>query len=230
MITTTDDRLQPLLTADGSHTLLHPILKEYYHSLQGSLQESIHIFINLGLKPLLETASEGTAIRIFEMGFGSGLNALLSWKLADELQKKVEYTGIEAYPITLEASKLLNYEQLTGKEGLSTLHNTPWGEARTLSPYFTFQKIECFFEDYRGEGRYHVIFFDAFAPEAQPELWTSEIFHRLGNRMIEGGYLVTYSSKGSVRRALKEAGFTVEKHPGPGRKREVVRAIWPHSG
>lgn len=225
-MTTPENEFKPVLTGDGSHTLLHPVLGEYYHSLQGSLQESIHIFLNLGLRPKLEQA-ETAPVRIFEMGFGSGLNALLSWQLADQLQKPVSYTGIEAYPVRLEDVALLNYENLTGKSGLEQLHEASWDENIALSPWFSFRKIESFLQAYQGTGPFDVVYFDAFAPDSQPELWSAEVFARIGSMLTPHAVLVTYSSKGSVRRALREAGFTVEKHPGPGRKREVVRAVWP---
>ena len=215
----------PVVTADGSHTLFHTVLKEHYHSLQGSLQESEHIYIGLGLLPKTETPGDET-IEVFEMGFGTGLNALLTWKTADRLRRPVRYTGIEAYPVGDEQSALLNYEALAGKGGLEILHSVSWGERHTLSPWFSFCKINAFLEEYAAEGaQYDVVYFDAFSPGTQPELWTTGVFARVARLMKQGGYLVTYSSKGSVRRALKEAGFRVEKHPGPGIKREVIRAV-----
>lgn len=214
-----------IVTGDGSHTLLHSTLKQHYHSLQGSLAESEHIFMSLGLKPKLE-ADGDVPVSIFEMGFGTGLNALLSWKLADETGKVVAYTGIEAYPVQAEQRSRLNYEALTGKRGLELLHETAWGEGfAALSDFFLFRKAVVFLEDYQPDGLFDVIYFDAFSPESQPELWSVEVFRKMASILKVGGYLVTYSSKGAIRRAMAEAGFEVEKHPGPGRKREVVRAI-----
>jgi tRNA U34 5-methylaminomethyl-2-thiouridine-forming methyltransferase MnmC len=214
----------PIVTADGSHTLLHPVLNQHYHSLQGSVQESEHIFIELGLRPLLQ-AKRADAVKIFEMGFGTGLNALLAWRIADTLQRPVAYTGIEAYPVAPAQSDLLNYEHLVGKSGLHELHRQEWGKEQALSDYFVFRKVAGFLESYLDTNLYDCIFFDAFSPSSQPELWTVDVFRKMASILREGGSLVTYSSKGSVRRALEEAGFAVEKHPGPGRKREVVRAI-----
>ncbi len=211
------------MTGDGSHTLFHPVLKEHYHSLEGSLQESEHIYIGLGLLPKSETA--GGELKVFEMGFGTGLNALLTWRTADRLKRAVAYTGIEAYPVGREQAELLNYGDLAGADALETLHRSEWGRREVLSPYFSFKKINTFLEEYSGDEKYDVVYFDAFSPGSQPELWTPEIFKKVGEMTSEGAYLVTYSSKGSVRRALAEAGFTVEKHPGPGRKREVIRAV-----
>lgn len=216
----------PIVTGDGSHTLLHTELRQHYHSLQGSVQESIHIFINLGLKPVFE-ANPGREVRVFEMGFGTGLNALLTWHLADEREHAVSYTGIEAYPISMAQSEALNYNIVLGKDGLQTLHSVEWGtDFLSLSAFFRFRKYHVFLEDYVADDvRYDCVYFDAFAPSSQPELWTEEVFRRLASMIIPGGFLVTYSSKGSVRRALEAAGFEVEKHPGPGRKREVIRAV-----
>lgn len=216
---------QPVMTGDGSHTLYHPVLKEHYHSLEGSLQESEHIYIGLGLLPKLELLPEDGELKVFEMGFGTGLNALLTWRSADRLNRAVAYTGIEAYPVDPGQAGMLNYGDLLQADALELLHRSEWGRRDPLSPYFSFKKVNGFLQEYSGEEKYDVVYFDAFSPGSQPELWTPEIFKRLGEMMSEGAYLVTYSSKGSVRRALTGAGFAVEKHPGPGRKREVIRAV-----
>lgn len=220
-----DPQSQPVMTGDGSHTLYHPVLKEHYHSLEGSLQESEHIYIGLGLQPKLELLAEGRELKVFEMGFGTGLNALLTWRIADRLKRAIAYTGIEAYPVDQEQAGLLNYGDLIQADAPEILHKSEWGRREALSPYFSFEKINGFLQEYSGGEKYDVVYFDAFSPGSQPELWTPDIFRCIGEMMSEGAYLVTYSSKGSVRRALKEAGFAVEKHPGPGRKREVIRAI-----
>lgn len=186
--------------------------------------ESEHIFINLGLLPKLEGTSP-EALSVFEMGLGTGLNALLTWKKADELHRKIHYTSVEAYPLPAEMATLLNYEQVAEKSGLLQIHDAAWEEEAILSEYFHFQKEHVFLSDFQPKTQYDVIFFDAFSPEAQPELWTEEVFRKMYNMLKKNGLLVTYSSKGVVRRAMQSAGFLVEKHPGPGYKREVVRAI-----
>ncbi|HEV7349228.1 tRNA (5-methylaminomethyl-2-thiouridine)(34)-methyltransferase MnmD [Telluribacter sp.] len=210
-------------TADGSNSLYNAALDQHYHSMQGALQESLHVFINLGLKPALEPAT--SPIRIFEMGFGTGLNALLAWQQADYFQRPVEYLGIEAYPVADEEAEGLNFDEITGKCGLAQLHQAPWATGVRLSDHFTFRKEHTTMEGFTTDSVFDVIFYDAFSPSAQPELWTEEVFARIAAMTRPGGRLVTYSAKGSVRRALDAVGFTVEKHPGPGRKREVVRAI-----
>lgn len=212
-----------ILTADGSHSLYNAELGQHYHSKQGALQESRHIFIQLGLIPLLEAAT--STLKIFEMGFGSGLNALLAWQQADLLQKKVDYVGIEAYPVAAEETELLNFDVITGKEGISQLHQAPWGEKVQLSEYFSFQKEAIDLQSFTTSEPVDLIFYDAFSPSVQPELWTEDVFRKIAGFTAENGVLVTYCSKGVVRRALQAAGFRVEKYPGPGYKREVVKAV-----
>jgi tRNA U34 5-methylaminomethyl-2-thiouridine-forming methyltransferase MnmC len=212
-----------ILTEDGSHSLFSAQFNQQYHSLQGALSESEHIYINLGLRPVLETAV--SEIYIFEMGFGTGLNAFLAWKLADELCKHVHYVTIEAYPISLEEAATLNYEEQTGETGFLQLHHAPWNAPIAISPYFTFQKEHTTVQHFATTLTFDVIFFDAFDPRAQPELWQEEIFSKLAGYTRSGGVLVTYSSKGIVKRALAAAGFTVERHKGPGRKTHVLKAI-----
>ncbi|MCF0072626.1 tRNA (5-methylaminomethyl-2-thiouridine)(34)-methyltransferase MnmD [Dyadobacter sp. CY261] len=212
-----------IITEDGSHSLFSPQFKQQYHSLQGALSESEHIYINLGLRPVLENASG--PVYVFEMGFGTGLNAFLAWKLADSLQKQVFYTSVEAYPVSpLEASHL-NYEEATGATGFMQLHNASWGGEKAISPFFSLQKEVTALQDFASERFFDVIFYDAFDPRAQPELWTKEIFTQIAAQTRAGGVLVTYSSKGIVKRALAAGGFRVERHKGPGRKTHVLKAI-----
>lgn len=211
-----------VVTADGSHSLYNAAVNQHYHSMEGALLESVHIFMNLGLLPVLSQASR--RIHVFEMGFGSGLNALLAWQQADLLQRPVLYTGVEAYPVPLDDALQLNYDSITGKAGTRQLHEAPWAETVQLSDYFSFRKEAITLQQFTTDETFDVIFFDAFSPSAQPELWTEEVFRQIASITSEGGVLVTYSSKGSVRRALAAAGFEVKKFPGPGRKLEVVRA------
>lgn len=222
------------LTADGSHTLFNENLNAYYHSIHGAVEESQHIFINLGLKEVLnrylsENINENPDVKpivtIFEMGFGTGLNALLTWHEAENRQVPIHYVTVEAYPITEEKGQQLNYNQLFQTHRLTILHQASWGEAIPLSPYFTMEKQLTTLQNFDTETRFDAIYFDAFAPAAQPELWTEEIFKKLAPWLKTGGNLTTYCSKGYVKRNLKAAGFTVQKHPGPGYKREVLRAL-----
>jgi tRNA U34 5-methylaminomethyl-2-thiouridine-forming methyltransferase MnmC len=212
-----------ILTEDGSHSLYSSQYNQQYHSLQGALTESEHIYIQLGLLPVLSQAS--SPVYVFEMGLGTGLNAFLAWKLADQLQKNVDYTSVEAFPVLLEEISSLNYEALTGQTGFVRLHECSWSSEHQLSEYFTFRKENVYLQNFRSDKLFDVIFYDAFDPRAQPELWVEEIFSQLAAQTRTGGVLVTYSSKGIVKRALKAAGFDVERHKGPGRKTHVLKAI-----
>ncbi len=212
----------PITTEDGSHSLISPIFNQQYHSLQGALEESIHIYINLGIKSVL---TESSPISVFEMGFGTGLNAYLAWQLADELKIHINFTTVEAFPITPEVAATLNYEVLVQKNGFMKLHTSPWSESIALSPYFCLQKEKNTLEDLKLSQVYDVICYDAFDPRAQPELWTADIFTKVAAHTRKGGVLVTYSSKGIVKRALTAAGFTVTRQPGPGRKTHVLKAF-----
>lgn len=212
-----------IITEDGSHSLFSAQFNQQYHSLHGALNESEHIYIHLGLRPVLENAPG--PVSVFEMGFGTGLNAFLAWKLADQLQKQVFYTSVEAYPVSeLEASQL-NYEEATGENGFMRLHSAPWGKQTAISPFFTLLKEKTTLQHFAADRFFDVVFYDAFDPQAQPELWTSEIFGKIAAQTRPGGVLVTYSSKGIVKRALAGAGFAVERHKGPGRKAHVLKAI-----
>lgn len=206
-------------TADGSATLFVPELDEHYHSVKGAQTESQHIFIDLGLK-----ASTAARLRVLEIGFGTGLNALLTLDAAEESCKKVHYTGIELYPLPWTVVKQLGYSDSPFFEAL---HSAPWEEDSVISPYFTLRKLQADFTKEAPEafGRpFDLIYFDAFAPEKQPEMWSQELFNRLYVSMNSGGILTTYCAKGVVRRMLQTAGFTVERLPGPpDGKREVLR-------
>ena len=210
-------------TADGSYTLYVPELDEHYHSVKGALPESQHIFINMGLKH-----SSVTSPHILEIGLGTGLNCVLTLLEAKENQRHVHYTGIERYPLNEEIIRKLNYPSIIGKEcenDYFAIHQAPWEEDVCLSPWFTLHKMEGDFTHYSFEQKYDIIYFDAFAPEKQPEMWEQSLFDNLYQVLNEGGILTTYCAKGVVRRMLQTAGFKVERLPGPpGGKREILRA------
>ena len=210
-------------TADGSYTLYVPELDEHYHSVKGALTESQHIFIDMGLKH-----SSITAPHILEIGLGTGLNCVLTLLEAKESQRHVYYTGIERYPLNEEIIRKLNYPSIIGKEceeDYFAIHQAPWEEDVCLSPWFTLHKMEGDFTHYSFEQKYDIIYFDAFAPEKQPEMWEQSLFDNLYQVLNEGGILTTYCAKGVVRRMLQTAGFKVERLPGPpGGKREILRA------
>lgn len=210
------------LTEDGSHSLLNSQYNQHYHSVSGALKESRHIYMNLGLIPILEAAE--VPVRVFEMGFGTGLNAFLTWQAADQYQKSILYTGVEAFPVSMEEASQLNYEDITSFAGFLKLHESAWFENHPLSENFTFRKERLMLHEFSTEELFDVVFYDAFDPKAQPELWTEEIFSKIAAQLRTGGVLVTYSSKGIVKRALAAAGFSVEKHKGPGKKWHVLKA------
>ncbi len=204
-------------TADGSATLFVPELNEHYHSVKGARTESQHIFIDMGL-----SASEVTEPHILEIGFGTGLNALLTLETAEATQRKVHYTGIELYPLSWKMIEPLGYSD---NPLFKTLHIIPWEEDAIITPYFTLRKVQADFTTFTTDCSFDIIYFDAFAPEKQPEMWSQELFDRLHVRLSEKGILTTYCAKGVVRRMLQTAGFTVERLPGPpGGKREILRA------
>jgi tRNA U34 5-methylaminomethyl-2-thiouridine-forming methyltransferase MnmC len=214
-----------MITADGSVTIAIPELNVTYHSKHGAIQESMHVFIEAGLRPLLHKQE---TIAIFEMGFGTGLNALLTLVEATKHQQKINYHTVEAFPLEKEMVAQLNYcEQLQQPELnplFNELHASPWNEPIHLSPWFTFQKNHTTLFNLSTFQPVNLIYYDAFAPNAQPELWTAEAFTQLFNMLTAEGILVTYCSKGDVRRAMQAAGFLIEKIPGPPGKREMVRA------
>ncbi len=213
-------------TTDGSHTVAIPAMQVTYHSHHGAIRESMHVFIGAGLQPALEISNE--ELSILEMGWGTGLNGLLTFRHTAALPNEIHYHSLEQYPLEPEIITALNYCEQLGEPQLQQvfeqMHTSPWNEEVKITDHFFLQKIKTDLLSFQPVRSYHVIYFDAFAPTAQPELWTQEVFEKLFAAMHPGGILVTYCSKGIVRRAMQAAGFTVEKIPGPPGKREMVRA------
>lgn len=211
-------------TADGSHTVSIPEMKVMYHSHHGAVQESVHVFIEAGLR-CYRFRYPNAPLSVFEMGFGTGLNAFLTAIEAEKTKTTVRYAAVETAPLSSNEIAALNYADALGHAGLfQALHQSNWNEDRTLSEYFTLQKEQADLRLYETAQRFNVMYYDAFAPSAQPELWTQAIFEKLFAMLEPGGVLVTYCSKGDVRRAMLAAGFVVEKLPGPKGKREMLRA------
>lgn len=213
------------LTGDGSHTLFVPELGEHYHSVFGAIQESQHVFFDAGFSYAIDGKLE---IHLLEIGFGTGLNALLT--LIKKGDAPVHYAAVEAFPLAPEMTGKLNYPSLFGHPDAEAifrkLHDAPWGDDTAISSTFNLLKIHTTLQAFRpGAKKFNLIYFDAFAPEVQPELWTAEVFRKMHTALADGGVLVTYSVKGIVKRALKEAGFTIEKLTGPPGKRHMLRAI-----
>jgi len=211
------------LTADGSHTLFIPEMDEHYHSVNGAIQESRHVFIEAGLKQL-----EKDSLRILEIGFGTGLNAFLTLQeIIEHPHKTIEYYSTELYPLELSVIHELNYGGLIAaehKELFYALHEVEWDTDVKINNNFTIHKITGDNNICPLPYSIDLIFFDAFAPDKQPEMWSQSIFNKLYNLTNEGGVLTTYCAKGEVRRMMKEAGYSVERIPGPPGKREMLRA------
>jgi tRNA U34 5-methylaminomethyl-2-thiouridine-forming methyltransferase MnmC len=216
-----------IMTKDGSASISIPEMNVTYHSVHGAIQESLHVFINAGLHYLINQPTRKT-INIFEMGFGTGLNALLTLIEADKVKQPVHYTVIELHPLDQSEIKSLNYceqsRQSVYQASFEKLHSCEWEKDIVVNSSFTFHKTKADLLDFSTHQLFNLIYYDAFAPIAQPELWTKNIFEKLYGLMSPGGTLVTYCSKGDVQRAMKAAGFKIEKLPGPIGKREMIRA------
>ena len=215
--------VQIVRTADASDSLYVPELDESYHSINGAINESEHIFINLGLKYF-----EGRkSLKIFEMGFGTGLNAFLTCLFAERNGLDIEYTSCEAFPLDLEIVSKLNYSERLNADNdtFLKLHAAKWNEMALINSNFNLLKIESRLEDINLTSKFDLIYFDAFSPAKQPELWSEEVFLSLRNCLLRDGVIVTYCAKNSFKKMLRAIGFDVESHPGPSGKREVTRAI-----
>jgi len=211
-----------IITEDGSHSLFVPSLDESYHSSHGALQESQHIFVEAGLKETLKSS-----VDVLEIGFGTGLNAFLTWIEAERSGRQVCYTAVEKFPVAPALLSQLNYSTTQDPEFFSffeRIHAASWGEKLEMSSHFSLRKIEADFTHYVFLESYDLIFFDAFSPEKQPEMWTGSLFRKLYEHANADAILTTYCAKGAVRRVLQAAGFVVERIPGPPGKREILRA------
>lgn len=218
---------EPIITKDGSYTIAIPEMNVTYHSHHGAMQESMHVYIQAGLIHVLNNPAV-PGISILEMGFGTGLNALLTLIEAEKSQRKIHYTTIELFPLQPGEITSLNYCQQLQRDDLNPifqqLHQCDWEKDIPIMPFFTIKKLKTDLIALSTMQRFDLLYYDAFAPSAQPELWTKNIFEKLFTMVAPNGILVTYSSKADVRRAMKAAGFTVTKIPGPYGKREMVRA------
>ena len=214
-----------VITKDGSSTIHLPEWNEQYHSKHGAIQEAYHVFIDNGLSQCKNL----DRISILEMGFGTGLNCFITFLEAQIHNLCVEYTGIERYPVKNQELELLNYvSELKAEKQRSIfekMHSVSWDRLHQISEKFSLIKLQKDFHEIADENRFNLIYFDAFGARVQPELWTVEIFQKMYNALKANGILVTYAAKGSVRRAMQQAGFVVERLPGPPGKREMLRAL-----
>ncbi|GLU44080.1 tRNA (5-methylaminomethyl-2-thiouridine)(34)-methyltransferase MnmD [Allomuricauda sp. NBRC 101325] len=213
-----------IVTGDGSKTIQIEEWNEQYHSKHGAVQEAYHVFIKHGLQLFTDTE-----INLLEIGFGTGLNALITYLEAPKQQLTINYTGVEAYPVEMNEVEQLDYCQQLGAEEMEPvfkqMHQIPWESPNKISDYFTLHKQQKDFKEISETNQFHLIYFDAFGARVQPDLWTEYIFSIMHTALQQGGVLVTYAAKGSVRRAMQAVGFTVERLPGPPGKREMLRAI-----
>lgn len=216
-----------ITTADGSKTIQIEGWNEQYHSVHGAIQEANHVYIKHGLLFFISENKSGKAISVLEIGFGTGLNALLTFLKAEELQQQINYVGVEAFPVTSEELKQLNYASELKIEAskFQALHDCSWEAQNQISDLFQLKKEQKFFKDISEENTYDIIYFDAFGARVQPELWSEDIFKLMHKALKKNGVLTTYAAIGSVRRTLQALGFDVERLDGPPGKRHMIRAI-----
>lgn len=215
--------IQLRLTKDGSHTLYIPELDEYYHSLHGAINESVHVFLQAGF-----SSHPSGNVKLLEIGFGTGLNAILTMIRAEEENRTVTYHSIDINPLPTEIISRLNYPELLEgiyKERFRKIHEVDWNTEHEIASFFRLKKILADIRDHELAGSYQVVYFDAFAPDKQPGLWKQEIFMKIFNAMSADSILTTYSSKGEIKRRMAKCGFDVEKIPGPPGKREMMRCL-----
>lgn len=212
-----------IITSDGSHTIYVPELNEHYHSVHGAIQESEFIFIKTGFE-----SCRADKVNIFEVGFGTGLNAFLTAMKSQSDNREVNYTAIEKFPLEESMVSLLNYPQFEGEAGMEIfdlIHRLPWNHRARICRNFNLMKINGDITNYSIPGTYNLIYFDAFSPDKQPEIWSREVLESIAAVTEKDGIFVTYSAKGEVRRNLSACGFEVTLLPGPPGKRQIIRAV-----
>lgn len=219
-----------ILTNDGSHSIEIPEVNLTYHSIHGAIQESKYVFIREGLLHFINRTPKNT-ISIFEVGLGTGLNALLTAMEIEGDGRKVYYEAVELFPLEIDLAQSLNYCEHLGhhemKPMFDQIHTCEWETEIPISPGFVLKKIKKNLVNFEVSATFDLVYFDAFAPNEQPELWTSDIFDKMFSLLSPGGILVTYCSKGSVQRSMRSSGFKIEKIAGPPGKREMIRASVP---
>lgn len=197
--------------------------------MHGAVQEARHVFLKMGLDFWMNENPDQNTLHILEIGFGTGLNALLTLMHAEKSSVNLLYEGVEAYPVSSEELAQLNYLEAADAQAFEAvfekMHQTPWEQTETITEAFQLKKRKQTFETLEDQNQHDLIYFDAFGARVQPELWEEPIFQKMFNALKPGGVLVTYAAKGSVRRAMQAVGFKVERLPGPPGKREMLRAV-----
>ncbi len=217
-----------ITSKDGSHTIELIGKNEQYHSTHGAIQESEHIYIKHGLTTISQNKQR---INILEVGMGTGLNVLLTFQYALLHHLQIHYTAIEAYPLEEEIWRELNYAKLlddrsTLADVYNHIHQCKWKKETFISKHFILNKIDLPIQEVQLKpDNFDLVYFDAFNPDLEPQLWSVDVFTRLFSSMKRNSLLSTYSTKGVVKRALKSCGFNIEKKPGPPGKREILNAI-----
>ena len=215
--------IEIITTGDGSHSLLNTELNETYHSQHGAIQESMHVFIERGFHEVVGLGEE--SVNIFEVGFGTGLNAWLTLKANSAAQCSIRYTSIDSMPLEENVWSKLNYVADGEKDEFAKLHLAQWNTSVMITKNFCLEKRQITLQEAVLESEsYQLIYFDAFAPSKQPELWTADLLHKVAKALTPRGVFVTYCAKGQVKRDLKAIGLTVETLDGPPGKKEMVRA------
>ncbi len=216
-------------TDDGSSSLFLPELNETYHSFHGALGESQHVFIRMGLDYWLAQNKGAAKLSVLEVGFGAGLNALLALEAAEKGGVHISFTTLEPFPLDKSVTAQLNYGQLVAngnrEEEFHALHAAPWEEKQLISPHFSLQKHQSKLEDFETREQFDLIFFDAFAPSKQAELWEKDMLEKVAAHMAPGAVFTTYCAKGQLKRDLKALGLHTETLPGAPGKKEMVRAV-----
>ncbi len=222
-------KLSIQLSEDGSATLFSNQFQTTYHSIHGALQESSHVYIQSGLEFFIHQNPSKTALAVLEIGLGTHLNALLTFSfLLKHESNNVYYHALEKFPVPIQTLKELKYDSLLidARINVNDFFESPWEQEYKISSQFSIFKQKVDWTDFETQKRFDVVYFDAFDPAIQPEMWTKEQFSKIANCMNTGGVLVTFSAKGQVRRDLQELGFKVERIPGPPGKREMIRATF----
>ncbi len=219
-------------TADGSITLYIPEMDEHYHSTNGAIIEALHVYVDAAFRNRLSKGEE-QSLTLLEVGFGTGLNAFLTMLEAERSERKVCYTTLELFPLSKDITEQLNYAEQVAEmfggniERLKSLfekiHNAAWDEAVEITPFFTLEKRQLDLTRESLKGDFDIVYYDAFAPDKQPDMWTEEVVKKVCDRVNKNGVLTTYCAKGVVRRGFRDQGFLMERLPGPPGKREMIR-------
>ncbi len=226
------DNLKVISTRDGSSTIYNQELNETYHSMHGAITESKHVFIKEGLDHYVERNGYKGVFNVFEVGFGTGLNATLAYEWASQKETKVYYETIEAYPLSDEVVYSLNYfhDAEDSQSLLHQLHQCEWDKTVEINNLFSIQKVKHQLNLYAiPSNKFDIVFYDAFAPSKQPEMWEFELINKVIEGLKSNGVFVTYCAKGQLKRDLKAMGCEVETIPGPPGKKEMVRATKIHT-